>query len=224
MGPSLRNRVHLGYWKLTDQTLTRHRRTKSSEVQDSPLPPPESFINKPLLGLLIFLGTEAMFFAGLISAYLILRAKSINWPPPGQPRLPVVVTGINTLFLLLSGYTMSRALKAIREGHSQALSRWLLATGVLGSLFLGVQGSEWIHLVSYGLTFTSSPYGATFYTLIGCHGLHLLVALIVLLLVTYKAMMGQYTRHEYTGIELCRLYWYFVVGIWPLLYLLVYLG
>jgi heme/copper-type cytochrome/quinol oxidase subunit 3 len=184
----------------------------------------ETLINKSLLGLLIFLGTEVMFFAGLISAFLILRAGSANWPPPDQPRLPVAVTGINTLFLLLSGYTMHRALKAIRKGYPQTLTRWLLATGVLGGIFLGVQGAEWIRLVSYGLTFTSSLYGAIFYTLIGCHGLHLFVAIITLLVVISKALRGRYARHKHTGVELCRMYWYFVVGIWPTLYLLVYLS
>ena len=104
------------------------------------------------------------------------------------------------------------------------MTRWILATGVLGGIFLGVQGFEWIRLVKYGLTFTSSLYGATFYTLIGCHGLHVLVAVIALLVVIGRALGGRYTISEHTGVELCRMYWYFVVGIWPILYTLVYLS
>ncbi len=208
--------------------LTIHQQDESRErligMQGAPSPQAKTRINKSLLGMMIFLGTEVMFFAGLISTFLILRAGSVNWPPPGQPRLPVAVTGINTLFLLLSGYTIHRALKTIRKGHPQAPTRWLLATGVLGGIFLGVQGSEWIHLVNYGLTFTSSLYGATFYALIGCHGLHVLAAMIALLVTISKAWGGQYTIDEHTGVELCRMYWYFVVGIWPILYLLVYLS
>lgn len=138
----------------------------------------ELSINRSLLGLLIFLGTEAMFFAGLISAFLILKAGSTVWPPVNQPRLPVAITAINTLVLLVSAYTMHRAVKAVRAGQNKSLTRWLAMTGALATVFLGVQGAEWIRLVKYGLTFSSSNYGATFYTLIGAHGLHMLAAVL----------------------------------------------
>lgn len=184
----------------------------------------EPRIDKAFLGLLLFLGTEVMFFAGLISAFLILRAGSMDWPPPGQPRLPVAVAGINTLVLLLSGYTMHRASKTIDAGNQRALTAWLSVTGVLGAIFLGVQGSEWVRLVHHGLTVTSSLYGGIFYTLIGCHGLHVLAAVIVLLVVLGRAIARRYSVSHHTGVDLCRLYWLFVVGIWPVLYILVYLG
>jgi heme/copper-type cytochrome/quinol oxidase subunit 3 len=181
-------------------------------------------INSSLFGLLVFLGTEAMFFAGLISAFLILRAGSGAWPPADQPRLPVEVTAINTLVLLTSAYTMHRGVKAIRSGQQKTLTRWLALTGVLGTVFLGVQGVEWVRLVSYGLTFTSSLYGATFYTLIGCHGMHVLAAVIVLLIVFSRALNKSYSATNHAGLELCQVYWFFVAGIWPVLYVLVYLS
>jgi heme/copper-type cytochrome/quinol oxidase subunit 3 len=184
----------------------------------------ESPLNKSLLGLLIFLGTEAMFFAGLISAFLILRAGSGVWPPPGQPRLPAAVTAINTLVLFFSAYTMHRAVPAVRSDNQKALVNWLAVTGALGTIFLGVQGAEWLRLVNFGLTLTSSNYGATFYTLIGFHGLHVFAAVIVLLIVLSRAARRRYSAQNHTGLELCRLYWFFVVGIWPVLYVLVYLS
>ncbi|MDZ7345082.1 MAG: heme-copper oxidase subunit III [candidate division KSB1 bacterium] len=180
-------------------------------------------IDRAFLGLLIFLGAETMFFAGLISAFIILRAGSTGWPPLDQPRLPVAVTGVNTLFLLLSAVTMYRAVKAIRAGSQTMLTLWLSATALLGIIFLGVQGFEWVRLVQFGLTFNSSIYGGTFYTLIGCHGLHVFAAVIALLFVLGRATKRRYTAQHHTGVELCRMYWFFVVGIWPLLYFLVYL-
>jgi cytochrome c oxidase subunit 3 len=187
-------------------------------------------INRGMLGLLIFLGTEAMFFAGLISAFMILRAGSSGaWPMPAgalgaeQSRLPAIITGINTLVLLLSAYTMTRALKATREGNPKALMSWLSGTGVLGLIFLGVQGSEWLRMMQHGLTFASSIYGGIFYTLIGCHALHVFAAVLVLLVVLGRAARALYTRNNHNGLELCRVYWYFVVGLWPVLYVLVYL-
>ena len=179
-------------------------------------------IHRALLGLLIFLSTEAMFFAGLISTFLILRAGSGTWPPLNQPRLPAAITGANTLLLLASGYSMIRAVRSIRGDGLKECTGWLLVTGVLGSLFMAIQGYEWVNLMRFGLSITSSNYGAIFYTLIGAHGIHVLVALVALLLVLVKAASGQYSRSDHTGIVLCQTYWLFVVGVWPVLYLLVY--
>ncbi|MDZ7267687.1 MAG: heme-copper oxidase subunit III [candidate division KSB1 bacterium] len=185
---------------------------------------PETSLNKAMLGLLIFLGTEAMFFAGLISTFLILRAAGGIWPPVDQPRLPVDVTAINSLFLLASALTMHRAVAAAREDRQKALVSWLGATGGLGLIFLALQGREWIQLIRHGLTLTSSNYGATFYTLIGCHGLHVFAAVVVLTVVFARARQRRYRPDHLQGLELCRVYWFFVVALWPVLYGLVYLG
>jgi len=175
-----------------------------------------------ILGTLIFLGSEAMFFAGLVSTYLVLRAGSLAWPPPGQPRLPVALTGANTAVLLCSGFAMQRALASVRAGSGQALRRWLGATAVLGAAFLAVQGTEWARLLGYGLRASSGPYGATFYTLIGAHGLHVAGGLLAVLAVLVQAHRSPYCARLQVPVEACRLYWLFVVGVWPILYLLVY--
>src|SRR6266516_7100748 len=99
------------------------------------------------LGMLILLGAETMFFAGLVGAFLVYRMANETWPPMAMPRLPVEVTGINTLILLYSAVTMWRANRAIRVGQQQALRRMLRNTAVLGVIFLTVQGSEWVKLI-----------------------------------------------------------------------------
>jgi heme/copper-type cytochrome/quinol oxidase subunit 3 len=176
-----------------------------------------------VLGTLVFLGAEVMFFAGLVSAYLVLRAGSVAWPPPDQPRLPVAVTFVNTLVLLASGYTMVCAVAAIRADRRAQLVRWLGVTAALGGLFLLVQGTEWVRLVRYGLHFSSGVYASTFYVVIGSHAVHVLGGVITLLVVLRQAATGRYSARDYGGIEASRLYWLFVVGLWPLLYVLVYL-
>ncbi|MBI2155182.1 MAG: heme-copper oxidase subunit III [Candidatus Rokubacteria bacterium] len=135
------------------------------------------FVPNAVLGMLVFLGAETMLFAGLIAGFLVLRYGAVVWPPPFQPRLPVEVTGVNTAVLLLSSLTMARALRAIRRGKQAELARGLALTAVLGAIFLAVQGSEWVRLVQFGLTVASGAYGATFYTLIGTHAVHVLGAL-----------------------------------------------
>ena len=107
------------------------------------------------LGMLIFLGAETMFFAGLVGAFLVYRMANETWPPMAMPRLPVEVTGVNTLILLYSAATMWLANRAIRLGQQQTLARMLLRTAVLGVVFLVVQGYEWVKLIGYGLTLSS---------------------------------------------------------------------
>jgi cytochrome c oxidase subunit III len=118
---------------------------------------------------------------------------------------------------------MRLANRAIRLGQQQTLVRMLLYTAVLGVVFLVVQGYEWVKLIGYGLTLSSGVYGATFYTLIGCHGLHVFGAVIWLLSVWRRATYKRYTATRRTGVVLCGMYWSYVVGLWPLLYWLVYL-
>jgi len=190
---------------------------------DSPVAVQGPVVSNARLALLMFLAAEAMFFAGLIGAFLVFRLGKPVWPPPFQPRLPVEVTGVNTFILLLSGVTMYLALRAIRSGRLQALIRYLLMTVFLGAFFLSIQGYEWVRLVRFGLTMSSGIYGATFYTLIGCHGLHVFGAVIWLMVVLVQARQGRFTAEKHTGVELCAMYWTFVVALWPILYGLVYL-
>ena len=132
------------------------------------------------------------------------------------------VTGVNTAILLASGWTMHRAVTALRRGEA-GLARWMGVTAILGVVFLSIQGFEWIRLVSFGLTTTSSLYGATFYTLVGVHGLHVASAVVALLAHLAGAAAGRYTAGDDARLMPMAMYWYFVVAVWPILYLLVYL-
>jgi len=175
------------------------------------------------LAVLMFLGAEAMFFAGLIGAYIVFRLGSPVWPPPFQPRLPIGVTGVNTIILVASGVTMRRGIRAIETGSRDKLIRLLGLTALFGGIFLAVQGFEWSRLIHFGLTVSSSVYGGLFYTLIGFHGLHVVGALIWLLIVFARAKKGHFTREHHIGLQTCGMYWTFVVALWPVLYGVVYL-
>jgi heme/copper-type cytochrome/quinol oxidase subunit 3 len=190
-----------------------------------PAPPirPVPLGSNAWLAVLITLGAETMFFAGLIGAYIVFRVGSPVWPPPFQPRLPVGVTGVNTMMLLVSAVTMRLALSAAQQGNRVRLLRFLAVTSGLGAVFLIVQGLEWVRLIHFGLTVSSSVYGGLFYTLIGFHGLHVLVGLIWVVTVLVLASRGRFTRQQHTGVQTCSMYWLFVVGLWPVLYGLVYL-
>ena len=101
-------------------------------------------LNNAKLGVIMMLGAEAMFFAGLIGAFIVFRLAAEQWPPPFQPRLPVGVTGVNTLILLISAVTMHFSIRAIRVGDIGRSRQFLTVTAFLGTLFLAIQGFEWI--------------------------------------------------------------------------------
>ena len=177
-----------------------------------------------ILGMYLFIASELIIFITLLFILFWLRSGLVaDWPPPDQPRLPIGITGINTVFLLVSGYTMHRAYRAVKRNTSRQLTRWLMITCVLGVVFLTVQGFEWIRLIRFGLSMTSSLYGAMFYTIIGLHAVHVFVTVLALLYLWVRSSTGAYTAEKHSGVVLGYMFWLFVVLIWPILYVLVYL-
>jgi len=178
------------------------------------------------LGILVLLGAETMLFSGLLGTFLVFRVGNVTWPPPSHigSELPWAVTGMNTVLLLLSGYTGFQARRAIQKNQTKPLRSWLLITGFLGILFLGIQGGEWVQLIRNGLTLQSGVYGGIFYVLIGCHALHILGAVVWLFIVLGMAVAGCFSANCYAAVDICIIYWIFVVALWPILYVLVYLS
>jgi len=171
------------------------------------------------MGMLLFVFTEVMLFAGLISAHAIVRSGAQEWPPAGQPRLPFQETIINTAALLASGIILVVAQLSYRRRASQATGP-LLVSLLLGSFFVVFQGREWVALIREGLTLTASPYGAFFYVIVGLHALHAVAAIIALGWAWQRLRTG---RLSATQLGTVAIFWYFVVLVWPLLYVRVYL-
>ncbi|MBI3327749.1 MAG: heme-copper oxidase subunit III [Nitrospinae bacterium] len=185
----------------------------------SPGPP----VSNARLGMLMLISAETMLFTGLIGAYVMFRFGSVAWPS-AHLYLPVGVTWVNTFVLLTSCYTMHGAIKAVRADNQRGLVNGLSITGLLGTLFLSIQGYEWTQLIRDGLTISTGIYGATFYTLIGCHASHVLAAVLWLLIVVWQARRGRFSLHRHVGVEICGMYWYYVGALWVVLFGLVYLN
>jgi len=184
----------------------------ASESERTPLVP------SAVMGMLIFVLTELMFFAGLLSAYTIVRTGSMVWPPPDQPRLPLRATAFNTGVLLASGVALYLAQRSIFLDR-EAARRPLLLAMLLGAFFVVFQGVEWVRLLGQGLTVTSSTLGSFFYLIIGLHALHVVAALAVLVYTWRRLERGWLAQHQLAA---AQVFWYFVVGLWPVLYGVVY--
>ncbi len=170
--------------------------------------------------MLIFVITELMFFAGFVSAFTIMRGSAVIWPPLDQPRLPIAETAFNSSLLLASGALLFVAIRRHRTRPEMARTL-LLGALIFGSGFVLLQGREWLSLLAGGLTLSSSALGSFFFLIVGLHALHAVIALGVLGWVWMRMGQGEVPRSTLASAEI---FWYFVVGVWPILYWRVYLA
>jgi cytochrome c oxidase subunit 3 len=172
-----------------------------------------------VLGMLLFVGAEVMVFLGFISAFTISRAgaREVEWRLPA-PLLPVGETAVNTAALFASGVLVFVASGQLRRRSSSAAPTLLAAWG-LGAAFVVLQGREWWRLLSQGLTLWSSPLGAFFYLIVGAHAVHAVGALVGLGIAWAALRRGTLSPAYFLG---AATFWYFVVGVWPLIYWRVY--
>jgi heme/copper-type cytochrome/quinol oxidase subunit 3 len=190
--------------------------TASTEQIEKPFPgmPPLKF------AMWLFLASEIMFFAGLIVTYISIRFTTPDWPLVSDIlNVPLVAT--NTFILIVSSVAMVLAFEAVEHGN-QKFPYFLLATAVLGLIFLGIQAFEWNELIHEGIRPSTDLFGATFYTLTGFHGLHVAGGVIWILYTTVKAFRGGYGENH-IGVELAGLYWHFVDVVWIFLFTILYL-
>ncbi len=180
-------------------------------------------------GMMTFLASEAMLFAGLIGAYIVLRiSMGHNYRPEDAPILPWKLTGINTIILVSSSVTCVWAERKVLAGKNPAMG--LLITATLGLIFVVVQGFEWTNLAREHMWFNQAGehhgpgvYSANFFTLTGFHGLHVSIGVIMLFVAFFMALAGRFTPHNHTFLELAALYWHFVDVVWIFLFTILYL-
>ncbi len=179
----------------------------------------QKIVSNGVLGMTLFILTEIMLFSGMISAFSIVRASALVWPPPDQPRLPVEETAFNTAALFASGLCLYLAQRRFDVDRASARTP-LVAAIALGTFFVLFQGWEWASMLAQGLTLTSSTLGSFFYLIVGTHALHAIAALVMLVRVWRRHATGWLQPSQ---LATAAVFWYFVVGAWPLVYWRVYL-
>jgi cytochrome c oxidase subunit III len=195
-----------------------------------------------------FIFSEVMFFAAFFGALFYMRVLSLPWLATGDteallwpgfkdvwpvsgpgiddpftPMGPWGIPAINTLLLLSSGVTVTIAHWGLKQNNRSKLIGGLVATVVLGLVFLFLQAYEYGHAYSdLNLTLTQGAYGATFYLLTGFHGFHVTVGTIMLIVILLRSMKGHFTPEHHFAFEGVSWYWHFVDVVWLLLFVLVY--
>ncbi len=188
-------------------------------------------ISNVVLGMLLFITSEVMFFAGLFAAYFNVRASAPLWPPINPESVPpepfhlaiLPLVGPATVLLILSSFTCQFAVWAIRRGDRTAFVRNIGVTFTIGIVFLVMQAIDYVELGREGLTLSSGTFGTTYFTLTGFHGAHVFAGVIMLGVVLYRGMAGQFSARHHDAVEAASLYWHFVDVVWILLFSLLYL-
>jgi cytochrome c oxidase subunit 3 len=185
------------------------------EARRDPMPP-------ALMGVILFVASECVFFAALFGAYFTVRSQATVWPPKeieeGLKALPL--PAIATTILILSSFTMQFAIKAIRMGDHRTMMRLLKITLVMGAVFLGMQGYDYATL---GFSIHDHVYGTTFFTMTGFHGAHVFGGLVFIYLMLARGWSGQLTMENHYALEGCAIYWHFVDIVWVGLFATLYI-
>jgi cytochrome c oxidase subunit 3 len=185
----------------------------------------EQGINTALLGMLLFIGSEIMFFAGLFAAYFNARAAAPQWPPEGAEHLiePGIIPLTATTLLIISSFTMQRAVSRIRKDDRTGMNRAIALTLLLGVVFLGMQAYDYWELLSHhGFGINSGIYGTLFYTLTGFHGAHVFGGVVGIGIILLRGLSGQFSGRHHVAVEAVSAYWHFVDVVWIALFAVLY--
>jgi len=176
------------------------------------------------LGMWLFLAALAMLFGATLVGYLTLRIQGMG-PAIGTMNLPWSLWG-STAVILLSSFTMHRALQNVRAERQVRFQNSLLLTLFLAIGFLLVQAPALVELLSVhgGDPDQIAALYAFVFFLIAIHALHVLGGLIPLFVVTIRAQLGRYDHEFHAPIKYMAMYWHFLDGVWVVLFFVLLIG
>ena len=169
------------------------------------------------VGVIVWLASELMFFAGLFAAYFTLRSVNDVWPPKGV-ELATARTAVATAVLVASSGAMHMAVVAAKREDRRGACRWLGVTAVMGLVFLSNQVLEYVEAP---FRLSDHAYGSVFYLMTGFHGAHVIGGLVFMGAVA-AAIVGRSRAPAPQTVEVCAYYWHFVDVVWVAMFLTIY--
>jgi cytochrome c oxidase subunit 3 len=179
-----------------------------------------SRVDAQMLGIFLFIVSEAMLFGSFFTAYFFVRAVAGSGPWPPEPfEFPVSVATMNTFILVSSSFSMHYALRSIKRGHRVGLQVGLATTFLMGAVFLGTQINEYFKA---GFAISDGAFASVFYGLTGLHGAHVFVGLTLLAIMNIRTIRGHFSPGAHAGVEVAGIYWHFVDIMWIIVFSTVY--
>ncbi|MGB3136009.1 MAG: heme-copper oxidase subunit III [Nodosilinea sp.] len=173
-----------------------------------------------VLGLITFLASEFLMFAGFFAVFLVFRGSNAEWPPK-ETEVELLLPAVNTLILVSSSWVINLGTKAIKNNDLAGMRKWFGITVAMGAVFLVGQVYEYMNL-GYGLK--TNLFSNCFYLTTGFHGVHVFIGLVLIMGVLWRSRRADhYSSLAHTGPEMAEIYWHFVDVVWIVLFTLIYL-
>jgi len=171
-----------------------------------------------ILGVILFLASELMFFAAWFAAYFDLRGRTAQWPPPGV-RLDTVESSAGTALLGVSSVLVFFAIRALQADRAARARVLLLGTIACALLFLAETAHGWS---KNAFTVTTHAYGSVFYGMTAFHAAHVTAGVCMLAFLAAGKRAPGFRGAHGAGAEAISYYWHFVFAVWLLIWATVY--
>ncbi|USQ77995.1 aa3-type cytochrome oxidase subunit III [Ornithinimicrobium cryptoxanthini] len=187
-----------------------------------------------MVGTMVWLGSEIMFFAGLFAMYFTIRAVSTELWDERTAMLNVPFAAVNTTILVISSVWCQIGVFKAEEGRVSrtgslfdlrgwGMREWFVLTYIFGAIFVSGQIWEYATLISEGVMINSDPYGSVFYMTTGFHGIHVSLGLFAFLLIVGRSFTAKrFTHAQKVGAHVVSYYWHFVDVVWVALFFTIY--
>jgi cytochrome c oxidase subunit III len=173
-----------------------------------------------ILGMTLFIASEAMFFATFFGAYFTIFAATAVWPPQNIPIPDVTISSIATGLLVISSVFVQLAVGAARRGQTKRVNLWLGVTIALGIGFLVLQMIDYSNT---GFSIHDGTYASLFYIMTGLHMAHVIGGVLFLMLVLAQSRAGQLSPQRTDPVRSAAMYWDFVDVVWVGLFVIFYI-
>jgi cytochrome c oxidase subunit III len=173
----------------------------------------------PVLGMVLFVASESMFFAAFLAIYALNYSSHSTWPPKEIPTPSIALPTVMTVAMVLSSVVIQMGLRAIRRGRTRPFTRLLAITLALGVVFVALQVAGFSGL---GFGIKDGPYGSLFYVMSGVALAHVVGGVVLLAMVLARTASGQLSMVRHEPAEAATIYWHFVVIMTVVLYVAFY--
>ncbi|HEV7952184.1 MAG TPA: cytochrome o ubiquinol oxidase subunit III [Candidatus Saccharimonadales bacterium] len=178
--------------------------------------------DKTILGFWIYLMTDCILFGTLFATYIVLHQSTLGGPTGGDLfDMPFIL--VETLILLTSSFTCGLGMLAVRQKKRSQSLFWFGFTFILGLAFLSMELYEFSHLVTEGNSWQRNAFLSSFFTLVGTHGLHILIGLLWLIVMGWQMLRHGFTRGVVRRLTLFSMFWHFLDIVWIFIFTFVYL-
>ncbi len=177
---------------------------------------------KTLFGFWLYIMTDCVLFASLFATYAVLHKSTYGGPDAAELFSPSFVL-TETLLLLTSSFICGLAMLAVHQRRKTMAMALFFVTFLLGAAFLGMEFSEFSHLVSEGNSWARSGFLSGFFTLVGTHGLHISVGLLWIAAMLVKLAKRGFTEANVRRLTMLSLFWHFLDVVWIFIFTIVYM-